>query len=136
VNPYLFTSRDKVQTWDFSFVAQYRFTAATSGLSWAGRGMVVRHSNFESLASCLGPEGSCKPPTTQTRSLGGALNRALHDSASSQRRIRYQNQVPNNLPGGPLETELSQEDRPRDQVSFIIGFGPDGKQLLAFHFAS
>jgi hypothetical protein len=62
-NPYLFSSKDKVQTWDFPLLLKYRFTGGPiRPFIGAGGAWSHRRSEFESFASCLGPQGSCRPP--------------------------------------------------------------------------
>lgn len=77
-NPYLFTSTDKVQTWDFPLLLKYRFTkGAIRPFVGAGGAWSHRRSEFQSLASCLGPQGSCRPPDYPTDFLGGVLKSTL-----------------------------------------------------------
>jgi hypothetical protein len=77
-NPYLFTSTDKVHTWDFPLLLKYRFTkGAIRPFIGAGGAWSHRRSEFQSLASCLGPQGSCRPPDYPTDFLGGVLKSTL-----------------------------------------------------------
>lgn len=77
-NPYLFTSMDKVQTWDFPLLLKYRFTdGPIRPFVGTGGGWSYRRSEFQSTASCLGPQGSCRPPDFPTDFTGGLLKSTL-----------------------------------------------------------
>lgn len=77
-NPYLFTSTDKVHTWDFPVLLKYRFTeGAFQPFIGAGGGWSYRRSDFQSFSSCLGPQGSCRPPDYPADIGGGAINSTL-----------------------------------------------------------
>jgi hypothetical protein len=59
---YLFSSTDKVKTWDFPLLLKYRFTEGRfRPFLGAGGAWSHRRSEFEVLYSCLGPQGSCRP---------------------------------------------------------------------------
>jgi hypothetical protein len=123
-NPYLFTSTDKVQTWDLPLLLKYRFTNRTiRPFVGAGGGWSHRRSDFQSLASCLGPEGSCRNPAFPFEFRGGQVKSTLtkfgpaasagfdikttHVTISPE--VRW-NRV---FSGGPT----------RDQISIMVGFG-------------
>ncbi|MEJ7608745.1 MAG: hypothetical protein WKF37_21360 [Bryobacteraceae bacterium] len=103
-NPYLVSSIDKVQTWDFPLLLKYRFTEGTfRPFVGAGGAWSHRRSQFEVFYSCLGPQGSCRPTDYPTELFGGFRSRRLRDSAGRQRRIRYSKGVPYDLAGSTLE---------------------------------
>ncbi|MBS1835885.1 MAG: outer membrane beta-barrel protein [Acidobacteria bacterium] len=63
LNPYLFTSTDKIQTWDFPLLLKYRFGGrAIRPFVGAGAAWSYRRSQFEAVLSCLGVQDSCRPP--------------------------------------------------------------------------
>ncbi len=121
---YLFTSRDEVKTWDLPLLLKYRFTRggfrpfAGAGGAWSNR-----RSHLESLASCLGPQGSCVTPANPSGFFGGTVNSSLTRfgpaaSTGLDIRTRYVTISPEVrwnrvFSGGPT----------RDQFSVMVGFG-------------
>lgn len=62
-NPYLVFMADKVKTWDFPLLLKYRFTKGKfQPFIGAGGAWSHRRSDFESVYTCMGPQGSCRPP--------------------------------------------------------------------------
>jgi hypothetical protein len=121
-HPYLFTSTDKVQTWDFPLLAKYRFTdGKIRPFIGAGGAWTHRRSDFQSFASCLGPAGSCRNPAFPIEFRGGVLESTLTKfgpaaSAGVDFKTRYVTIAPEVrwnrvFSGGPT----------RDQVSVMVG---------------
>jgi outer membrane protein W len=73
-NPYLFLSSEKTKTWDFPLLLKYRFSDGRlrpflgAGASWSHR----RNEGI-SAYSCLGPQGSCRPPEYPTDLFGSTF---------------------------------------------------------------
>jgi hypothetical protein len=77
-NAYLVSSTDKATTWDFPTLLKYRFTEGTlRPYVGAGAGWSHRRSEFQALSSCLGPQGSCRPPDYPTDLSGGFQKSSL-----------------------------------------------------------
>lgn len=77
-NAYLFSSIDKVQTWDFPLLLKYRFTKGVfRPFIGAGGAWSHRRSQFDSFSSCLGPQGSCRPPEYPFELTGGSMKSTL-----------------------------------------------------------
>jgi opacity protein-like surface antigen len=62
-NPYLHLSSESTKTWDLPLLLKHRFSESrlrplvTGGVSWS-----YRRNQGVSRSSCLGPQGSCRPP--------------------------------------------------------------------------
>jgi hypothetical protein len=62
-NPYLFLSSETTRIWDFPLLLKHRFSDnklrpfVSGGAAWS-----YRRNEGVSMRSCLGPEGSCRPP--------------------------------------------------------------------------
>ena len=71
-NSYLASSIDQVKTWDFPLLLKYRFTeGAFRPFVGAGAAWSHRRSEFQAFYSCLGPQGSCRPPEYPADLFGG-----------------------------------------------------------------
>jgi hypothetical protein len=122
-NPYLFTSKDNVKTWDFPLLLKYRFTQRTiRPFVGAGGAWSHRRSDFQSFASCLGPQGSCRPPESPTEFYGGFRKSTLtrfgpaasagFDIATKHVTIAPEVRWNRTFSGGPT----------RDQFTIMVGF--------------
>ena len=77
-NAYLSSSVDKVKTWDFPLLLKYRFAdGAFRPFIGVGGAWSHRRSEFEAFYSCLGPQGSCRPPDYPNVGFGGTLKSTL-----------------------------------------------------------
>jgi len=75
---YLFTSVDRVTTWDFPLLLKYRFSEGRfRPFVGAGGAWSHRSSEFQGVASCLGPQGSCRPSDSQFEFTGSTLKSTL-----------------------------------------------------------
>ena len=78
LNPYVASIKDKVNTWDFPLLLKYRFTQGKfrpyigAGAAWSHR-----RSEMESVYSCMGPQGSCRPPELSGEIVGGSRKSTL-----------------------------------------------------------
>jgi len=78
LNPYLAFITDKVRTWDFPLLLKYRFTEGKfrpfvgAGAAWSHR-----RSEFQSVYSCMGPQGSCRSPEFPNEIYGGSSKSTL-----------------------------------------------------------
>jgi len=122
-NAYLFSSVDKVKTWDFPLLLKYRFTeGAFQPFVGAGAAWSHRRSEFQTFLSCLGPQGSCRPPEYPTEMFGSASQSTLTRfgpaaSAGFDIATRYLTISPElrwnrSFSGGPT----------RNQFSVMVGF--------------
>ncbi|MEP7365220.1 MAG: outer membrane beta-barrel protein [Acidobacteriota bacterium] len=77
-NPYLVSITDKVKTWDFPLLLKYRFTEGKfRPYIGAGGAWSHRRSGFQTVYSCMGPQGSCKPPEFPYEIYGGQSKSTL-----------------------------------------------------------
>jgi hypothetical protein len=74
-NPFLALSVDRTRIWDFPLLLKHRFLAdrnvrpfVSGGASWS-----YRRSEGSAFYSCLGPQGSCRPPDFPTDFPGGVF---------------------------------------------------------------
>jgi len=71
-NPYLLRLADTVKTWDFPLLLKYRFTEGRiRPFVGAGGAWSHRRSEFETMYTCLGPQGSCRPAEYPVEPAGG-----------------------------------------------------------------
>lgn len=123
-NSYLASSLDKVKTWDFPLLLKYRFTEGTfRPFVGAGAGWSHRRSELQAFYSCLGPQGSCRPPEYPTELSGGFLKSSLtrfgpaasagFDIATKRLTISPEVRWNRSFSGGPT----------RNQFSVMVGFG-------------
>lgn len=123
-NPYLISSLDKVQTWDFPLLLKYRFTeGAFRPFVGAGGAWSHRRSEFQALYSCLGPQGSCDPEGYPSGNFGGIRKSTLtrfgpaasagFDIVKERFTISTEVRWNRSFSGGST----------RDQFSVVIGFG-------------
>ena len=121
--PYLASSIDRVKTWDFPLLLKYRFAEGPfrpfvgAGAAWSHR-----RSEFQSLYSCLGPQGSCRPAEYPTDLFGGFRKSTLtrfgpaasagFDIATKYLTISPEVRWNRSFSGGPT----------RNQFSVMVGF--------------
>jgi hypothetical protein len=124
VNPYLFSSKDEVKTWDFPLLLKYRFTKGKfQPFIGAGGAWSHRRSDFQSFASCLGPEGSCRPPDSPFGFVGGFRKSTLTKfgpAASAGFDIRTKHVT---ISPEARWNRVFSGSGPREQFSVMVGFG-------------
>jgi hypothetical protein len=77
-NSYLASSVDEVKSWDFPLLLKHRFTEGTfRPFLGAGGAWSHRRSQFQALYTCLGPQGSCRPPEYPAELFGGSSKSTL-----------------------------------------------------------
>lgn len=123
VNPYLVSMTDKVKTWDFPFLLKYRFTQGrVRPFVGAGGAWSYRRSEHLSAYTCMGPQGSCRPPEFPNELQGGIRDATLTKfgpaaSAGVEFKTRYVTVAPEvrwnrAFSGAPV----------RNQFMFGVGF--------------